>query len=243
MFRKLPSPSRMAAAKARLRPGRSGVKTKSGQTNRPSQTATRGPTMRTCSACSRPSPKGGVCGLDEHDQHHGQRRQTTGISQSPGPRGEPAQSFPGYDVRQHGVVEHRSEGDADIGDHHARQGERRRSDGRSGEPQQRRGNDADKRETHDPRFAAAADIGDGAQRRAQQGDDQPARADGIAPDRLAPDLVADDRDREIGREDKGDDQRGERRVRPIEQRPRELTDAIFLALANGAPGRGLKRSH
>ena len=185
-------------------------------------------------------PEGRRRGLDEHDQHHGQRRQTTGISQPPGPRGEPAQSFPGYDVRQHGVVEHRSEGDADIGDHHARQGERRRSDRRSGEPQQRRGNDADKREAHDPRLAAPADIGDGAQRRAQQGNDQSARADGIAPDRLAPDLVADDRDREIGREDKGDDQRGERRVRPIEQRPRELTDAIFLALANGAPGRGLE---
>ena len=88
-----------------------------------------------------------------------------------------------------------------------------------------RGNDADKREAHDPRLAAPADIGDGAQRRAQQGNDQSARADGIAPDRLTPDLVADDRGREIGREDKGDDQRVERRVRPIEQRPRELTDA------------------
>ena len=86
-------------------------------------------------------------------------------------------------------------------------------------PQQPAADHADDREPEDPWLAWSGCVGDGAQHRRCERDQQAAYACRVTPQFLALDRIGRDRVGEIRREHEGDDQRVERLLRPVEQHP------------------------
>ena len=110
--------------------------------------------------------------------------------------------------------------------------------GRGGRRQPQRGEarDEEQREGGDPGLAPAAPVGERAEKRAADGDEDAGGGGGVAPQRLAAGAIADDGVGEVGREQEGEDQRVVGLGRPVEQHPRdEGAHAARLRSRAGAP--------
>ena len=159
--------------------------------------------------------------LDEQEQQQDQAGQAADIAQPPGPAGEPADMARRGEAGQHGVVEDEAHLEADHADEGRGEHEDRRVDARRAPPQGGRRGDHDQGPEDDPGLAAPAVVGDGAEDRAEDRDDEGGRALGERPLGGAGRLVRRDGGGEIGREDEGRDDGGKRRVGPVVERPAE----------------------
>ncbi len=98
----------------------------------------------------------------------------------------------------------------------------------SGKPQTAEPDNEHDGEDGDPGLARLAGIGDGAEHRREHRGDQLGDAGGIGPQRRAPRRIGHEAVDEIGREQKGDDERVEGLRRPIEQHPAEQRALVCL---------------
>ena len=170
-------------------------------------------------------------GQAEPQQNDDQGNQAADVAEAPAEAGQHSDAPVRNQARKHGVVEDDGELDADGGDDDHYHGEREyvRVRRRGGIPQEKRRGDADGGEDPDPGLAPAAGVGDGAQERRHQRDDDACCGLGITPQRLALHRVADHEGGEIGREDEGRDEGEEGLIGPIEHRPAELAALRGLA--------------
>ena len=157
--------------------------------------------------------------LDEDEQDRRQAHQTAEIAQAPRPTGDAAEPALGRQSRQHGIVEDHADFEGDHGDADQPQHQDRVASLRVNEPQHRRAGDYRQRAGGEPDIAAAAVVGDRAQQRAGQGDQQRRRALHRAPLRCADGRAVSDGLGEIGGEDKGRHHGGKGRVGPVVEAP------------------------
>jgi len=158
-------------------------------------------------------------GLDQADEDQNQTGQSAEIADRPSPAGYAADPIVRCEIREHRVVEHRAQLEAEIDqDDHAQGIEDPGRIGR-GKPKKGRGDRHQRGKPEDPGLAASSGIGDGAEDGGGDGDQQRARRQAPAPQSGALYLIADDTAGKVGREDEGDDHRRHRRIRPVEQAP------------------------
>ncbi len=89
------------------------------------------------------------------------------------------------------------------------------------EPERREAGDEEEREERDPGLARAAPVGERAEQRAADRDQDAGRGGRVAPQRLPVRRIADDGIREIGREQERQHQRVVGLRRPVEEHPRD----------------------
>ena len=176
--------------------------------------------------------------LNEGKQCDHQAGQAAGIAKPPAPAGQSAQPVPGGDRRQHGVIENLTDFECDIGDRENDQRIDHVFCPRTHVPQQRRARDGDRGPRGEPGFAPPGPVGNRAQHRADQGDQQAGYRQRPAPLFRAGHLVGGDRGGEIGRKHKGDDDRRKRGIGPVINTPGDAGAAKARSVGGGGSGIG-----
>ena len=175
----------------------------------------------------------------EEAEHQDERDETAGVAHRPARAGQAAEAIRRHEAEHHRIVERRRGLRGDGRDRVA--GEHARDRGRSGagrrEPEEGAGRGEDAAGESDPGLLRPRRVGEAAAERRQDGEPDPGRRGGVAPERLALHGVADHRGREVGREHEGADQGKEGLAGPVEQEP-----AADARSPGGGSGHALARS-
>ena len=206
----------------------SGVKKNIGRMKMKYQTADSGPVARASSPSFGSSPKIGSTPMivlpvsgdaghegDDEDQHD----HAAEIAEPPGDVGDPADLGLGDQARHHRIVEDGREFRRDRGQREEATTTQNRLEPGAANHSMQQADDLDRREEADPRLARAGLVGDRAEHRREDGDDEAGGGDAVAPGRLAHGRIARHARDEIGAEDEGRHDGEEWLRRPVEEHP------------------------